>query len=216
MKQYFIEQRHLPSLTLFFAGWGMDERPFLHYHPADRDLLVCYDYRSLDFDFSLPEGYEDIRVVGWSMGVWAASQVLDRSCLPITESVAVNGTMTPVDDSRGIPNAIYEGTLKGLNDVTLRKFFRRMCGSAVLLEDFLTRSPGRSTDEVKEELLLIAKQAECLAPARFCWSKAGIGKGDLIFVPACQRKAWSELRVPAEEEDMAHYSDVFLRDIVCR
>ena len=48
MKQYFIEQRHLPSLTLFFAGWGMDERPFLHYHPADRDLLVCYDYRSLD------------------------------------------------------------------------------------------------------------------------------------------------------------------------
>ena len=204
MKQYFIEQRHLPSLTLFFAGWGMDERPFLHYHPADRDLLVCYDYRSLDFDFSLPEGYEDIRVVGWSMGVWAASQVLGRSCLPITESVAVNGTMTPVDDSRGIPNAIYEGTLKGLNDVTLRKFFRRMCGSAVLLEDFLTRSPGRSTDEVKEELLLIAKQAECLAPARFCWSKAVIGKGDLIFVPACQRK------------DMAHYSDVFLRDIVCR
>ena len=91
-----------------------------------------------------------------------------------------------------------------------------MCGSAVLLEDFLTRSPGRSTDEVKEELLLIAKQAECLAPARFCWSKAVIGKGDLIFVPACQRIALSELRVPAVEEDMAHYSDVFLRDIVCR
>lgn len=160
---------------------GNGRTAFLHYHPADRDLLVCYDYRSLDFDFSLPEGYEDIRVVGWSMGVWAASQVLGRSCLPITESVAVNGTMTPVDDSRGIPNAIYEGTLKGLNDVTLRKFFRRMCGSAVLLEDFLTRSPGRSTDEVKEELLLIAKQAECLAPARFCWSKAVIGKGDLIL-----------------------------------
>ena len=216
MKQYFIEQRHLPSLTLFFAGWGMDERPFLHYHPADRDLLVCYDYRSLDFDFSLTERYEDIRVVGWSMGVWAASQVLGRSCLSITDSLAVNGTMTPVDDSRGIPDAIYEGTLKGLNDVTLRKFFRRMCGSAVLLEDFLTRSPGRSTDEVKEELLLIAKQAECLAPARFCWSKAVIGKGDLIFVPACQRKARSELRVPVEEEDMAHYSDVFLQDIVCR
>lgn len=166
MKQYFIEQRHLPSLTLFLPD-GEWTNGLFALSPADRDLLVCYDYRSLDFDFSLPEGYEDIRVVGWSMGVWAASQVLGRSCLPITESVAVNGTMTPVDDSRGIPNAIYEGTLKGLNDVTLRKFFRRMCGSAVLLEDFLTRSPGRSTDEVKEELLLIAKQAECLAPARF-------------------------------------------------
>lgn len=201
---------------LFFAGWGMDERPFLDYRSADRDLLVCYDYRSLHFDFSVLEGYEDIRVVGWSMGVWAASQVLGRSRFPIAESVAVNGTMTPVDDSRGIPTAIYEGTLKGLNDATLRKFFRRMCGSAPLLEGFLARSPGRPTDELKEELLLIARQAESLAPVCFRWSKAVIGKGDLIFSPACQWKAWSELGVPVQEEDMAHYSEVFLRDIVCR
>ena len=189
MKRKWITKEGNRVLTLFFCGWGMDEHTVQHVRGMG-DLLLFYDYRDISGeDAPEVEGYESVRVVAWSMGVWAASQVLDRSCLPITESVAVNGTMTPVDDSRGIPNAIYEGTLKGLNDVTLRKFFRRMCGSAVLLEDFLTRSPGRSTDEVKEELLLIAKQAECLAPARFCWSKAVIGKGDLIFVPACQRKA---------------------------
>lgn len=215
MKQYFIERHYSSSLTVFFAGWGMDEHPFEDYHPTGRDLLVCYDYRSLDFDFSLLKGYEDIRVVGWSMGVWAASQVLSHFHLPISESVAVNGTVTPVDDLRGIPIAIYEGTLKGLNDITLKKFFRRMCGSASLLGDFLSKSPHRFIEDVKEELFLIARQAESLAPARFFWSKAVVGKEDLIFIPANQKNAWSELGVQIEEEDIAHYSDVFLRNIVC-
>ena len=45
MKHYFIQQKHLPRLTLFFAGWGMDECPFMDYCPENSDLLVCYDYR---------------------------------------------------------------------------------------------------------------------------------------------------------------------------
>ena len=52
MKHYFIQQKHLPRLTLFFAGWGMDECPFMDYCPENSDLLVCYDYRSLDFDLT--------------------------------------------------------------------------------------------------------------------------------------------------------------------
>lgn len=56
MKHYFIQQKHLPRLTLFFAGWGMDECPFMDYCPENSDLLVCYDYRSLDFDFTLLQG----------------------------------------------------------------------------------------------------------------------------------------------------------------
>ena len=44
--------------------------------PENSDLLVCYDYRSLDFDFTLLQGYQEIRLIAWSMGVWAASMVL--------------------------------------------------------------------------------------------------------------------------------------------
>lgn len=215
MKQYFVKQCHLPSLVLFFAGWGMDEHPFQDYNPKERDLLVCYDYRSLDFDFSLLKEYRDIRVIGWSMGVWAASQVLSYSGLPITESIAVNGTMTPVDDSKGISNVIFQGTLNGLNDITLRKFFRRMCGSAPVLDDFLSRRPQRSVEELKEELSFIGRQAGLLASAGFRWNKAVVGKGDLIFIPDNQKTAWSELEVQTEEVDFAHYSDVLLRSIVC-
>ncbi len=69
MKHYFIQQKHLPRLTLFFAGWGMDECPFMDYCPENSDLLVCYDYHSLDFDFTLLQGYQEIRLIAWSMGV---------------------------------------------------------------------------------------------------------------------------------------------------
>ena len=68
MKHYFIQQNYFPRLTLFFAGWGMDECPFMDYCSGNSDLLVCYDYRSLDFDFTLLQGYQEIRLIAWSMG----------------------------------------------------------------------------------------------------------------------------------------------------
>ena len=78
MKQvYIIKDRH-PRLLLFFAGWGADKTPFKDYQPADSDYMLCYDYRTLDFDASLLKGYKEINVIGWSMGVWAASRVMDK------------------------------------------------------------------------------------------------------------------------------------------
>lgn len=66
-----------PAIAIF-AGWGADETPFKDYQPADSDYMLCYDYRTLDFDASLLKGYKKINVIGWSMGVWAASRVMDK------------------------------------------------------------------------------------------------------------------------------------------
>ena len=52
MKQSYIIHEHHPRLLLFFAGWGADETPFKMYRPAASDFMVCYDYRTLDFDAS--------------------------------------------------------------------------------------------------------------------------------------------------------------------
>ena len=92
---------------LFFAGWGMDETPFMHNLPPNKDLIICYDYRSLDFDSTLLSTYDGIYVVAWSMGVWAASQVLPDSNLPLKQSIAINGTPFPIDDMRGIPLKVH-------------------------------------------------------------------------------------------------------------
>ena len=50
MKQHFIIKNNSKRLLLFFAGWGMNETPFLQIRPTDTDWMVCYDYRSLEFD----------------------------------------------------------------------------------------------------------------------------------------------------------------------
>ena len=53
MKQHFIIKNNSKRLLLFFAGWGMDETPFLQIRPTDTDWMVCYDYRSnSSFDWS--------------------------------------------------------------------------------------------------------------------------------------------------------------------
>ena len=56
--------------------------------PTNHNLLICYDYQdlTLDFDFS---AYQQIRVVAWSMGVWAAERVLQG--ITLQSATAVNG-----------------------------------------------------------------------------------------------------------------------------
>lgn len=122
MKQSYIIHEHHPRLLLFFAGWGADETPFKMYRPAASDFMVCYDYRTLDFDASGLEEYREINLIGWSMGVWAASQTVPQLSSPGTSgegihmanSIAINGTPYPIDQHMGIPPAIYHGTLDGL------------------------------------------------------------------------------------------------------
>ena len=72
MKHYFIQQKaSSPIDTFFFCRLGewMNVLSWI-IAPENSDLLVCYDYRSLDFDFTLLQGYQEIRLIAWSMGVW--------------------------------------------------------------------------------------------------------------------------------------------------
>lgn len=215
MKQFFIKKQAHTTLTLFFAGWAMDKHPFADYTPADSDLLMCYDYRSLEFDFALLQPYESIRLVAWSMGVWAASVTLANAHLPIVRSIAINGTPTPVNDTRGIPPSIFAGTLNGLNEATLRKFFRRMCGSGEALNRFLEKRPQRPVEELKEELFLIARQAETLPVSPLAWTDAVVGSDDLIFTVTNQQQAWSGSGATIAQFHIPHYSETLLRNTIC-
>lgn len=153
MKQTFIIRNNQRHLLLFFAGWGMDETPFLSIHPAECDWMICYDYRSLEFDTTLIQAYSEITLIAWSMGVWAASQVMKQyPSLPVSQSTAINGTLYPIHETEGITPSVFEGTLQGLNEQTLLKFQRRMCGSAADYKAFQTMAPKRPVEELKEEL----------------------------------------------------------------
>lgn len=210
MKQIFIIHKNRPALLLFFAGWGMDEHPFRAYTPREKDFMVCYDYRTLDFDVSLLKEYTAIDVVGWSMGVWAASQILPTLSLPVRQSIAVNGTPFPIDEKRGIPPAIFQATLEGLNPSSLLKFQRRMCMNGSHYQRFLQMAPQRPVEELKEELAAIARQYSLLPATTFCWQRAFIGSSDRIFPPAHQQAAWEESSTDIELGNEAHYDEQLL------
>ncbi len=152
MKHEFVKKADNPRLILIFAGWGMDANPFRHISRPGYDTLVVWDYRDLYADWSFVANYDEIVLIAWSMGVYAASKTIHSIDHLITAKIAVNGTMMPVDDLHGIPVGVYEGTTATLDDRNLRKFFRRMCGDRETTERFLATAPERGVEELIEEL----------------------------------------------------------------
>lgn len=158
MKQVYIIKKNNPKLLLFFAGWAADETPFKQYCPQGMDYMICYDYRTLDFDTSILEQYRQVNVVAWSMGVWAAPIALASVPKEKLLLIAFNGTITPIGDTDGIPEKTFRDTLSGLTPASLQKFMRRMCKDSNAYKAFLAITPRRDFNEIKEELELIEKK----------------------------------------------------------
>lgn len=180
-------------LLLIFAGWGMDPQPFRHLTANGYDIAVAFDHRSsecADLNKLLPR-YNEICLLAWSFGVAAtANFIRNHPELPITATAAVNGTLFPVDDTKGIPRAIFNGTLNSLNERTLAKFDRRMCGSAERLSAYNAVHPRRDINELADELRAI----DSLPTANQmddAFDIVYIGSSDNIIPTANQLNAWS-------------------------
>lgn len=181
-------------LILFFAGWGMDAAPFATLGRKGYDVTVVWDYREIDFSVLQLDGYSEICVIGWSFGVVAAASFIAayQDILPITRCIAVAGTLYPVDDTRGIPVAIFEGTLAGLNDRSLRKFNRRMCDSSERFNAFMAKAPARDIQELKDELTAIRDRNYPFdSSSELLFDSVYIPDTDLIIPSDNQRRAWA-------------------------
>lgn len=211
MKQEYIINEGNSNLILFFAGWGMDATPFKEYKCNKSDFIICYDYRTLDFDFNLIEKYKTIELVAWSMGVWIASQINLPSHIIIKSRIAINGTMHPIDEKMGIPPAIYGGTLNGLCEASLRKFQLRMCGSNSEYKEFLNISSKRSIDELKEELVAIEHHYQTIPQKCYYWDEVYIALNDRIFPAVNQETAWNKANTRIIFGDEAHYNGALFK-----
>ncbi len=209
MKQEFLIQKNTPDLFLLFLGWGMDPTPFQFPSSEDADIMLCYDYRSLNFDQRHLGGYSTIFVTAWSMGVWAASHVLQGLKLPFSQKIAINGTLFPIDSEKGIDPPVFQATLDGLTDASLLKFYRRMCGTKEIYESFMQHAPKRSLVDIREELIAIGEHSLSHPTPDFHWDTAIIGTKDRIFLPENQRRAWPR-RTRVLEIDSPHYNSTLL------
>ncbi|MDE5799895.1 MAG: DUF452 family protein [Paramuribaculum sp.] len=181
-------------LLLLFGGWGSDSTLAHGLQRDDYHLAVAYDYMSTEptpADFARIARYGEIIVVAWSYGVAAAALFLAaHPDLPVSLRIAVNGTHTPVDAHTGIAPAIFNGTLSGLSEPTLRKFRLRMCGSADAFKQYCAvQQPDRSLDSLRSELEYLggitARDVDTAL-----WDVVYISDSDMIIPTAAQQCVW--------------------------
>lgn len=195
-------------LLIIFAGWAMDPHPFEHLVCPGYDIMVIWDYRSFFFDWQCVEEYEEICILAWSFGVFAASQSAQAIDPKITKRVALNGTLHPISDQYGIPVNIFDGTIEHLDDRNLAKFYRRMCNSSEDFKAFSDHRPQRSLPDVLDELNAIEARTILCAPACEHWDLAIIGRDDRIFPALNQIKAWeAQQNTFTQVIDAGHFSD---------
>lgn len=212
---YLHKNENSRHLLLFFGGWGTEPSifgDFVKY--GDCDVLMCYDYTSMDFEASKLQQYETIDVLAWSLGVWVAATILGKG-ISINRSVAVNGTIYPQDDSMGIPVTIFEGTISNFSHSNYSRFLRRMCGSKNALAEYESIEKQRKPDGLLQELVCLQKYIlSCPAPGTFHWDMALIGSRDMIFPSVNQCNAWNFCGVPYRMEDISHYGKSFFAELL--
>jgi len=209
MKHHYIKQGTSDKLLLIFTGWASDERLFSKFSDAEQDVCICSDFRTLEWGSeTMFQAYREIEVIAWSLGVFVANKVLLDSVLPIVRSVAINGTLYPCDDEKGIPKAIYNGTEESLTDENLLKFYRRMCGSAKSFENFQTFNFSFPVPELQQALqnIRMVQNEESLLPDKNIFTEVIIGLSDRIFPTNNQKRAWGNFS-NIKLEEMAHYDE---------
>lgn len=202
MKHAFVSKSGEARVIVIFAGWGMDSRPFADLRRPGYDILVVWDYRSLEFSSEWVAGYSEVCLLAWSMGVSAAAQCVRALGACLTARIAVAGTLTPVHDTTGIPEHIFNSTLQTLDERNLQRFMRRMCGGAKAYSEFAARAPRRNIDELRDELVAIASRPISL-DMRF--DHYVLTTRDAIFPPEAQRQAFHDTDIV--ETDSPHLPD---------
>lgn len=205
MKIQEIQKGSGKTLVLVFDGWGVSPEVFATLRfPADADVWVLYDYRSLD----MPESYssfEEIHIVAWSLGVWVATFLRNRFS-HVVSTTAICGTPFPIHDVWGIPVDIFVGTLRNMTSDGIRRFDRRMCGDRVTLEKYMML-PSVSVTEKAEELQFlygeIMSEEFSVETVSGFWQRAIISDADRIF-PSANQLAYWQGRAEVLETDAPH------------
>jgi len=197
---------HSKKLILFFNGWGMDSGLVKHLLPEDYQVIEVHDYTEMSFRFNF-EKYNEINIIAWSMGVWAASVVLPD--IQYNNCIAINGTPFPCHNTYGIPEDVFEGTLKNWNEKNREKFERRVCGLSTAYDHFKSLANQRNTESQRLELKmiydLIKMNSDSSEIQRNPFQNAVIGTKDLIYSLSNQLNSWSLYKVNHVVKVLPHF-----------
>lgn len=179
MNYKWLNKTNSNKLIIFFNGWGMDEKIVSHLNCEDFDVIVFYDYNNLEIDIDL-SNYKEKHLIAWSMGVMV-STLFDFGQLNST--TAICGTPIAIDDNYGIPERIYNLTIRGFSETSSQKFMERMFIEKPNIETFSNRTFESKLSELKQ--MLNYKPNE-----NFKYTKAIVADSDKIIPTKNQLNYW--------------------------
>ena len=194
MKTYIRRREKNDKLVVMFGGWGTDENFFAPFCGEDFDFILFSNY-SADEPLVLPEmkTYKKIALIGWSLGVWAAEYLSEKTGIKADVTIAVNGTPIPADDKYGIPVNVFEGTLNNITEVNMEKFYLRMFGDKKTYDLNKDKVPLRSIKSLHDELRWMYNRMMEQTKPGFRWDYAVTSEYDRIFSAKNQKAYWSNV-----------------------
>ena len=183
MKYKWINNNSNKNLILFFNGWGMDDCVIKHLDCQNFDVLMFYDYNTLETEFCIDfiNQYQKKYLIAWSMGVMIGSIYLSKYNGSFNSTIAINGTLKPIDDEYGIHPKIYDLTIKGFDEKGRNRFINSM---------FLKKqeiNPSRNIQNQHSELIALKNYK---SNTDFKYTKVIISDNDKIIPTKSQVKFW--------------------------
>lgn len=191
MKTYIRRREKNNRLLVVYGGWGSDENIYVPLCDETYDFVLFYNY-SADEPLILPEmkTYQKVIMIGFSLGVFAASYLSPKSGITPDISIAVNGTPLPMDEKYGIHRNVFEGTLNNITDSTIGKFYLRMYGDKKTFTAVKDILPQRSLKSLHDELRWLYNRIMERDGSDFRWDYAVTSENDRVFPSESQKSYW--------------------------
>jgi biotin synthesis protein BioG len=193
VKTYIRRREKNDHLIVLYGGWGTDENVFTPLCTDDFDFILFYNY-SADEAFVLPESkeYKHVTIIGWSLGIWAAGYLWQKTGIKPDITIAVNGTPIPADDHYGIPLKTFEGTLNNITEGNMEKFYLRMFGTRSTYLKNKDRIPHRSVKSLRDELRWMYNRMMEIPESSFKWDYAVTSECDRVFPVRSVNEYWEK------------------------
>ncbi len=207
MKCHWLNKQNNKNLIVFFAGWSFDPAPFCSLDCAEYDVLMIFDYNDLTIPDELKNfsSYNKKFLISWSMGVFTAYLLKDLF-KTFDYKIAVNGTVTPVDDKFGIPVKMFELTLKHAQKGLEGKFYRNVFNSD---EDFEKYSQNPVQRSIENRVSELQHLYELIKNTEISYEKfydcALVSDFDKIIPPKNQAASHIKNNVPVKTLPYGHF-----------
>ncbi|MBD0402732.1 pimeloyl-ACP methyl esterase BioG family protein [Flammeovirga sp. EKP202] len=203
MQTHWLNKKDSDSVIIFFAGWGQSRHYFEQNLTSEKDVLMVCQYTHLDFNSIIEaiSDYKEKTVIGWSFGVLVASKFMETYS-DYNHSIAINGSLKPVDDTEGIPTAIFNGTLQLLSQKSWEKFAFRMIGDRLVYTSFIENN-DREIDSLKDELAFLG---QCESPSKtITFDQVLVSQKDRIFPSDNLMNSWIAKGIAPQLIDTHHF-----------